>query len=378
MTKKIRIIVKGSYGESNFGDDLLMCVLENFFIEKFPEVDILFAGVKNTYVENLLVNAGFIDDLEGVVADMLVYGGGTQFFAFKKQQSRIVELVEATLNLLIQDRAKLFNLIVKKLNLEKKNNIRFQSSIGIGIGPFNENPRLENISKLFLQKSEYLAVRDEVSLQYCKNWGLDKAILGADICFSDYLKMDKDFICKKNEVSSKKKIGIIVRDWKHEEQGRVYYDSLLKFADDAAVNPDIEIQFIIFAPGKDLEWIAILKDKDVLTWDPNSTSVFDFLSQMNSFDSFISSRYHGTIFAVMLGKPVVCIEIEPKLEILTKQIKELYLWEQPFDSNKLNDLLFAMDYSVNYNKSLAKLTDLSNSMFLNFETCLNKILCEKY
>jgi hypothetical protein len=80
----------------------------------------------------------------------------------------------------------------------------------------------------------------------------------------------------------------------------------------------------------------------------------------------------------MLGKPVVCIEIEPKLEILTKQIKELYLWEQPFDSNKLNDLLFAMDYSVNYNKSLAKLTDLSNSMFLNFETCLNKILCEKY
>lgn len=377
MNKK-KILVKGSYGETNFGDDLLMCVLENFFNEKFPNHDVTFCGAKNKYVSKLLNNSSFTDNIEAEVADVLVYGGGTQFFSFKEERSRIEDLFVSFFNLLINNRKRLLNLILNKLNFNTKNTIALQSSIGIGIGPFINNSRSENLSKLFLKDSKYLAVRDEVSLGYCQKWGLDNAILGADICFSDFLKFDSNFISKPKRISEKKKIGVIVRDWKHEKEGRAYYDSLLEFVKITDNNSEFEIQFIIFAPKKDLEWIDILKGRNVLCWDPNTVTISSFLSQMDEFDAFISSRYHGAIFGLLLGKPVICIEIEPKLKILTEQIKELYLWKKPFDVNELTNLLLSLDYSVQYEKSVNHQKELSNSMFLSFETYLKSVLCEKY
>ncbi|MFT5963737.1 MAG: polysaccharide pyruvyl transferase WcaK-like protein [Flavobacterium sp.] len=368
-----RIVIKGSYGETNFGDDLLMCVLENFFLEKFPNDSIVFMGEKNDYVNKLLKKASFISKNKEVHADMLVYGGGTQFFAFVKEANLYVALVRSLFHLLKTDRIQLYNLILKKLSFRKNSAAVRVSSIGLGLGPFKENSRAEKASELFLQNSNYLAVRDQVSLDYCHKWGLKNAILGADICFSDYLDLKTNTNDQIDYVREKKRIGIIVRDWSHDKEGRAYYNSLLKYAEVYDNDAEVEIQFIIFAPKKDLEWIRILKGKNVLYWDPSNTTVSQFFSKMNDFDSFISSRYHGAIFGALLGKPVICIEIEPKLRILTNQIKELYLWEKPFSVNALVALTPLLEKSVNYEKSISNLRSLSNDMFSDFEQYLKRI-----
>lgn len=371
MSKNKNIVVKGSYGETNFGDDLLMCVLENFFLEKFPNDTIVFSGEKNSYVNKLLKKASFITKNEEVPNDMLVYGGGTQFFSFVKETQLNLGLIRSIFHLLITDRVQLYNLILKKLNLKSNKNSSEVSSIGIGLGPFYENTKAEKASELFLRNSKYLAVRDEVSLAYCHKWGLKNAILGADICFSDYLNLNVNKIVKVSNANKRRRIGIIVRDWKHEKEGRAYYTSLLDYVELYENNPDVELQFIIFAPKKDLEWIRILKGKNILYWNPNVASVSEFFSTLNDFDAFISSRYHGAIFGALLGKPVICIEIEPKLRILANQIKELYLWEKPFNVTKLAEMMPLLENKVNYDNSISKLRILSNDMFLDFERHLN-------
>ena len=59
---------------------------------------------------------------------------------------------------------------------------------------------------------------------------------------------------------------------------------------------------------------------------------------MAEFDSLISARYHGAIFGAILGKPVICIDIEPKLRLVSEFLAGL-LWPQPFDEEECLSLI---------------------------------------
>ncbi|HAU53111.1 MAG TPA: hypothetical protein DCW66_08000, partial [Sphingobacterium sp.] len=77
--EKLRFNIKGAYGESNFGDDLLMKVFEDYFKKEFPQVELNFEGENVRYPKNILTKASYNKKSD---YHWLVYGGGTQFFAF--------------------------------------------------------------------------------------------------------------------------------------------------------------------------------------------------------------------------------------------------------------------------------------------------------
>lgn len=350
--------IKGAYGETNFGDDLLMHVFENYFIEEFPNSILNFEGDPAKYVLKIL-NKGTYNRTSQ--CDWLIYGGGTQFFAFRENSElSILEKLKIGLKTPSLVYNKFFK--AKRANLNIENKIAF---LGFGLGPFYGNQTAIKNAKDTIELANYVGVRDEVSHNYCNDWGIP-SILGADVVFSSYFKHE---IEKKNtEEKKNKKIGIIVRDWDYEDSGKAYISELLKFVK-SKESEDYKI--IIFAPKKDKNWIKEISEDKLVVWDPSKFSINEFLEILNEYDAFISARYHGAIIAALLGKPVICVEIEPKLKILVDQIKEFKLWEKPFKIEALRELIKDIDYNVDYSISLESRKNLANKMLKNFKEYVN-------
>ena len=353
--KAVRIAIKGAYGESNFGDDLLMLVFEKYFLSWDILNELQFVGIKSDYLQNLL-SEGTLYGSDINECDWLVYGGGTQFFAFDNvRKSTIDKFKDIFLNPKI-----LITILKNKLNLQTNSSNRV-AFLGIGLGPFSNNQTKIEQTKNVLNTSDFVGVRDEISFDYTQQWGVN-AVEGADVVFSSFFDWDLPI---PNQKSEKKNIAIIVRDWNWTEEGKSYYDKLIDFTNK---NKQISFTFVLFSAYLDKEWQRKLKDNsNVLVWNPKNDTVQAFIDKLSHFDSFISARYHGAILGVLLNKPVICIEIEPKLRILKEQVPQLKLWKQPFDLKDLQVLLGEIEQDVNYSESILDLRSKADKMLDAFK-----------
>lgn len=351
------ITIKGAYGETNFGDDLLMCVFENYFSKEFPDAKLIFEGEIAEYPSKLLKMATYNKKEENI--SWIVYGGGTQFFSFGKKKNYF-----KILKTILKNPSILKNKIFGKENIEQKDiNTAF---LGFGLGPFDGNKKAELNAQHKLSSASFIGVRDYVSKQFCDDWNLS-CHLGADVVFSSYFS---DFINNINKNDKKtegnKKIGLIVRDWDWEASGKKYIDTLIRFYNENKTSGNYKI--IVYAPDRDKEWMKLLKDEEILIWDPYKHTIKDFLNELNEFDAFISARYHGAIIGALLGKPVICVEIEPKLKILTEQVPQFRLWKKPFDINELYELENNINFTPDYSDTLDTLKNEADYMLNSFKS----------
>lgn len=353
---KIKFNIKGAYGETNFGDDLLMLVFENYFRKEFSNAIINFEGEKSDYPNVLLQKSTYNKKID---YDWLIYGGGTQFFAFQETyKSSIFQKIKLGISnpKLIFDKLKI---------AEKPHNIK-TGFLGFGLGPFNDNQKVINYAKGKLSNANFVGVRDKVSHNYCNEWNID-SFLGADVVFSSYFD---DILLEKPIQSFKKKIGIIVRDWDFDDTGNLYISKLREI--NKLNIKEFEYQIIVFAPFKDKKSLKEFKNDSLLIWNPEKDSVLTFLNKLNCFDLIISARYHGAIIGALLNKPVICIEIEPKLRILTEQVEEFYLWKKPFIINDLEQIINKIDFdNIDYTKSLNERKEKANNMLSKFKEQLS-------
>ena len=363
---KIKVNVKGAYGATNFGDDLLMDLFEKYFMDKFSNIEINFQGEHDVEYPNVILEKSSYNK-DNFKENWLIYGGGTQFFSFQSSKRSLFSLLKTALFNPNKVLDKLFKKKVKVVEDIFKPD--FTAFLGFGLGPFYDNVHKIKQVKDTLGKADFVGVRDNVSNNYCKEWSIE-ASFGADIAFSSFFSYD---IKDKNVISTneKKKIGIIVRDWVWEDTGRGFYSPIMELY--KKKNDAYEYEFIVFAPFKDPDWLDILKDEEFLCWDPSKYSIESFLSVLNSFDGFISSRFHGAIVGALLGKPVINIEIEPKLRILSEDVKEIVLWEKPFELLRLEEMLDNLDYNVNYTESLNNLKHRSDKGLNDFVEKFNDL-----
>ncbi|MEX6626288.1 polysaccharide pyruvyl transferase family protein [Tenacibaculum salmonis] len=342
------INIKGAYGEENFGDDLLMKVFEGFFNQELDS-NVDFQGLNAEYPESILE---YYTYMKNKLDDgLLVYGGGTQFFSFSNVNLFSYKGFVLSLKRIVKD--VIYN--------EEK--ITPAYYLGIGLGPFSDS-YIERKTKKALSNAHFIGVRDEISFQYAQKWGID-VTYGADVVFSKYFQLPIKMVTPENK---KKKIGVIVRDWNWTDEGRAYLDKIKRLKD----REDFDVQFIIFSSLKDRFCMEHFKYDDTLIWNPNLHSIDDFIVKLNQFDVFVSARYHGAIIGTLLSKPVICVEVESKINGLVNDIPELNLWEQPFEEENLDKLLSKLDYSVDYSKSIEKLSNRANDMLEIFKREINE------
>lgn len=348
----MNISIKGAYGDSNYGDDLLMIVLEDYFIKKLPNYNLNFVGANNQYVEKLLQKSTYNFQQKD---DVLIYGGGTQFFSFIEKST----LQTKFKNNIKKNPLIVINKILKKIAPSKEEILEPEKAfIGFGLGPFNNNVQAINYAKQQLQQSFFIGVRDQVSYNYCNEWGIN-ALLGADIVFSSYFKQH---ISEVKGEPIKNKIGIIVRDWDWKNSNVNYQEKILEFVNN---NKEIDVTFIVFAKDKDPDWLKKIKNHKHLIWEPERMSIQSFLNELNTFETFITARYHGAIIAGLMNKKVICIEIEPKLRILTEQIPSFSLWNNHFDLNELKEILES-ELKQNHEEFILNLREKADRMLEDF------------
>lgn len=355
----MKISIKGAYGEGNFGDDLLMTVFEEYlFSITNKHLELNFIGNEMGYVRKMLKNSSYNQSNE---AEWLIYGGGTQFFSFKKKVtffSKVYNIFKLPFPLIVET---IFHKFFKKeQNIVQYKRLAF---IGFGLGPFYGNEYAINGARKKIECADFVGVRDEVSQKHCSEWNIN-AVLGADIVFSSIFQNN----ISGEQVQQKGKIAIIVRDWLWESEGAKYSESLLELI---RINPDIDFTFILFSKSRDLIWKKLVRKKNLLIWDPEKMEISQFLSQLNQFDTFISARYHGAIIGGLLKKKVICIEVEDKLRVLCQQIPTFSLWEKPFDQKQLSNLI-EHTVSRDHAEYIKKLRLRADSMLDKFRLLLTE------
>jgi len=371
MKKKYDFIIKGAYGGSNFGDDLLMLAIVHIIKKTNPTSSIgLILNRKSKYIENYNLNTDLIypDNTTDIVTNHLILGGGTQYFEFyKSKKNKFKDFF-----------IKLFNIkkVIKKLKQKRKYNLEFTScsAISFGIGPFHSKNTINYFEAIKnLKKCTFLSIRDYDSEKFCKQNNI-QYIKHTDICFNLDNFGYKYPLSNANKVT---KIGIIVRDWIYDDNNQAYIFKLIKVSKELK-SKGYDVDFITFTPISDSYVTSILKEKkeNIIIYNPDIYNIDQFITILSDYNLLISARAHGAIVATYLGIPTILIEIEPKLKNIEMEItKKQLLWSPYIDKE---EKLINLVYSISNNYSYWKNTVFTANK--HHKSLVDALLCdyEKY
>jgi len=326
----LKFLLEGAFGESNFGDDLLMLATLNALIAKWPDAQITINArqdsKRNDYLDRVpgihRILRGWLLSFEKY--DLKIFAGGTQFYSYPKIKNKAKKYwFEIFFN-------KIGNKLLRIWHQNRKN-----AYLGIGIGPFYDG-NLEACKKLIL-KGSFIAVRDGVSADYLENWGAVNFNCGADICYQrDWWFDSKANISKTEE---KDIIGIVVRDFDYDLPGRDYLEPLVSFIE-SLLSSGKKVKCFAFSRIKDAGAILRISELgvDILVWNGEFDELNEYLKQISSCMLLISARYHGVVIGSVLGIPSIGIEVDPKVKLACDSLGEGSLcWSAPFSLAELED-----------------------------------------
>lgn len=316
------ISLRGNYHEANFGDDALL--IAAYALLQGLGRNIVVDGVVSYQDQRL---AGLRSrDAAHEQADLIVYGGGTQFFAFGNPSE--ADAVPP---------ASLLRRILRKLTNPKEILIGLRSrqgfhrdrqtpviGIGLGIGPFVPGTTAaETAVAELVRRMKMVWVRDVVAAAFCRQHAVDTSVAGADLCFTTAFRDTVRFVDRPPPAAygPSQRVGIVLRDWF--DLGPDFFVRMIAVAGQLR-DRGIEVRFLSFAPS-DRAYLSALSaaGEEVLAWHAGYASIEIFWAEIAAHDLLVTSRFHGAIFALLSGRPFIAINIEPKLESLASMVPEL-------------------------------------------------------
>ena len=335
------IELRGAYGQGNFGDDALMVVAYAIINEVLPGRQIGVRSKESTYLPRLLPNALMLTGADGELdagSDTVVYGGGTQWFSFRRHAPFLDRLYKSGKRRIGLARDSLTRSTRHRLD----ETARRTFGLGVGVGPFLKGSSAREQAEGLFRTMQYAGVRDPYSFNLCRAWMGERARLRADLCYLPGHWTLPDISPSAHKRDGINEVGVVVRDWPHTKEGDSYAKPLLGAAELLRASGK-KVEFVSFCRRSDSGWHRLLQERGeaVETWEPDTTTIPAFLDRLARFDALISARYHGAVFASLLGLPVVCVEIEQKLRLASESLGlGARLWQYPF---RTGDLLKSID-----------------------------------
>lgn len=305
--------IRGAYGPGNLGDDVLLEVCINILRKHFPEQAIS-VGLNKPNSPGYLkrYQCRFTHISAPIKTDILFYGGGGQFFEFKKKtnnRSAIKKVLEARKQgLTLKDIARIFT-----NRALRKSNISFQKSAAIclGLGPFENSSGDAVREKIapFL-KCDYKSVRDNESFRIATSHTQDLKLYTDPTFLVDHWFTPTN----SSRALHGNAVGVILRKWNLNEHGRNAVSNTIEAAK-LLIKSGKKVTFISLYRDYDKEIIDSLKEFDWIIWDPQKDSPSGFIEKLsNTFDILVSARAHGVLLPAQAGIPSVVVGIEPKLK----------------------------------------------------------------
>jgi len=376
MIKYCKVYLKGAYGPGNLGDDVLLMAILNILKQKFHPTDIT-VGVEEPE------NARFLDPSVNWTyykkpyrCDLVVYGGGGQFFDFDFSNIEPNKKIELITRLVsgIKKQKSIFDvigrLIVKArggadgLLLHKK-----AISYCIGMGPFQKDGFGTFRAKKYIRDSNFTILRDHTSLDnYLKLGGSNDLVkVFSDPSFNIKNWYFGSALNVDDSLDLTKPLVYVVRYWPYTSDGQSKIDSMIEHAR-AMKSKGYSIKLVSLDKNKDFPLIQMITDLDWLIYDYKQISISDFIQKMVVDSSVIfSARAHGVWLSVLLGKPTIAVGIEPKLKEVHKSLPNSTLYTECDDLHKDME-----NYVSNY-------TELNNNVSSDVNSGREKsIACESF
>jgi len=214
------ICIRGGYGSRNFGDDALFMACCSIVSRHFPPERVFSSAHDVSYYPHLLGRQDITPRPDVKVDyDFTLYGGGTQFYSFPlTRRTPTLHLWRCVVRAVSSPRRSCREL---RRRWPSPHVPKWSFALGVGIGPFCGDIAAEARARNLFQRLDFVSVRDAASLATCRNWGLEKAVLGADLCFLPGLW--DDAVSQPGAQGQRvRKVGVIVRDWIHTKEGGAY------------------------------------------------------------------------------------------------------------------------------------------------------------
>lgn len=303
-----KVQIEGAFGESNFGDDLLLVATTNFLKDRWPERSV-FVNARGVSGRGDYLD--FVPGVDGVLRgarrflfapELLVYAGGTQFYSYPSlpgaSSARDPFWIRVARKL-----GKVFFLPGKT------------AFLGIGVGPFYSGN--EAASRGVVSTADFCSVRDEVSAQIIKEWGLAEPLVGADICYCSKYWLPSGITLNRDDRAP---VGVVVRDFDYPLPGAGYFAKVLEFA--RGLREDgVPVEFFAFSGVKDRKCVAALRASgfSAHVWNGCVEGLSDYLSLLKKCKILVSARYHGVVIGGILGIPSVGIVVDPKVQLACQE-----------------------------------------------------------
>ncbi|MDU6115830.1 MAG: polysaccharide pyruvyl transferase CsaB [Paeniclostridium sordellii] len=311
----MKVVISGYYGFDNIGDEailksIIMALKEE---DESIEITVLSSNPQNTQ-ENYGVKSINRWNLKKIYrelkkSDGLISGGGS-----------LLQDVTSSRSILY------YTFIMGLANKLSKPVVIYAQ----GVGPINKNAN-KKLVKYFLNKVQYISLRDEDSLELIKSIGVNKNI---DLVPDPVMGLDFKSI---NKDSNEDYIIVSVRDWKEKNS---YLKSIAKFCNDIS-KKGINIKLLPMHGNRDnliaKELASMIEHEvDILSYEMNLENKLIYIKEAKLM---IAMRLHALIFAGNVGTPMIGISYDPKIDSYLKLVNQPCIGSvvEGIDSKKLTE-----------------------------------------
>lgn len=310
----MKVVISGYYGFENIGDEAILKSIIIALKEEFEEIEITVLSnnpieTKKSHNVNSINRWNFLKIYKELRhSSGLISGGGS-----------LLQDVTSSRSIAY------YTLIIGMAKIVNKPVFVYAQ----GVGPINKAIN-RKITKYFLNKVEYISLRDRESSNLIKSIGVNKSfeivpdpVMGLDFRFSEKINVNEEYII------------ISVRDWRSKNDYLIQIASACNYF----IANDIEIKLLPMHGKEDektSEKLAsmINGDVEILKYDMNINQRINYIKNAKLM---IGMRLHALIFAGNLGVPMIGISYDPKIDSYLKLIDQPCIGniDDGIDSNEL-------------------------------------------
>ena len=319
------VLISGYYGYGNFGDEAILSVLVDYLRRKNHNITVL-SGNPSRTAKSLGVKAVKNFNLLGIMiamanCDILISGGGS-----------LLQDVTSLKSL------KYYSFIIRLAQKMHKKVVIFAQ----GIGPLNSEYAKKNVP-LLLSKCDIVTVRDEKSLEFLKENGID-AQLVSDPLFSIELPINE----------SKGAVGVQLRAFKNIDD--IFLHNLAEYIAEHFGDRKIEL----FVLQESLDYPICKKFEKILkktapyieTEIIHNMSQNDIIIRISQLEYMIAMRFHAVLVAIKTGIKTLAINYDAKVAKLAYEAMLPLLtisvdteWQTAFETLKQLDSQRILDFA---------------------------------
>ncbi|WDV46931.1 polysaccharide pyruvyl transferase CsaB [Clostridiaceae bacterium M8S5] len=343
------IVIHGYYGAGNFGDDIILHSIISSIYSKIPKANIVVLSRDMSPIPSCKYKYKTVSryDFNAInqeikKADLFICGGGGIFQDYSGFDIRNH----------FGDKRKGIDYYAVPIELAYLHEVPVML-YAVGVGPFFNRKSTLNV-KTLLNWADVVTVRDEESKKIVEEINPHvKAILTSDPAVN-YLSKNQP----KNK-ASRRYFGVCLREWFFKKYQRGALIKSMARAIDYTINK-YNINVVIFSFCKNHNDLKLLqelknniKNKDHVFVE-NKVTMKEAIITIQNMDFVIGMRLHSLLMAASIGKPIIALSYDRKIENFMNQIGQNNL-TIPIDDLNINEIKNKVDNLIKNSAKISKI-----------------------